>query len=255
MRARHDQHFLIDPHAVERIASLAEVKGKRVLEIGPGNGVLTRALLNHGAIVCAVELDGSLCEELNTFFSGEIARGQLTVQQGDATRCKLPHFDIVVSNLPYSISSKITFRLLDIGFEEAVLMYQSEFADRMVAPAGTKDCSRLSIMVQTFAAVQECFYLPPHCFSPKPQVHSSVVKIFPRGQPLFPLKSRHLYADVVRALFSHRRKTVRNCLKGSGGILDPEWVKRVINLLPDEILKSRPEELFLEDFATIANVA
>jgi 16S rRNA (adenine1518-N6/adenine1519-N6)-dimethyltransferase len=255
MKAHHDQHFLIDPHAVDRIVSLADVKGKRVLEIGPGSGVLTRALLDRGAIVHSVELDGHLCEELTDRFSDEISTGQLTVQQGDAVRCELPLFEIVISNLPYSVSSKITFRLLDIGFTEAVLMYQSEFAERMVAPAGTKDCGRLSIMVQTYAVVQQCFKLPPNCFTPKPQVHSTVVKIVPRQHPLFPINDRHRYADVVRALFSHRRKTIRNCLKGSGGMLDPEWVRKVITALPEEILRSRPEELYLEDFATISNVA
>jgi 16S rRNA (adenine1518-N6/adenine1519-N6)-dimethyltransferase len=254
MKAHHDQHFLIDPHAVQRIADVAEVKGKRVLEIGPGKGALTRALLQRGAIVFAVELDGHLCEGLHTIFSEEIAQGQLTVLQGDATRCELPAFEMVISNLPYSASSKITFRLLHIGFKEAVLMYQSEFAERMVAPAGTKDCGRLSIMVQTYAAVQQCFKLPPGCFSPKPQVHSTVVKIIPREQPIFPINDRERYADLVRALFSHRRKTVRNCLKGAGGMLDPGWVRRVIAVLPDEILKSRPEELYLEDFATISNM-
>ncbi len=254
MKAHHDQHFLIDPHAVDRIANLAVVKGKRVLEIGPGNGALTRALLDRGAIVHAVELDSYLCEELSDRFSDEISCGQLTVQHGDATRCELPLFELVVSNLPYSVSSKITFRLLEIGFIEAVLMYQSEFAERMIAPAGTKDCGRLSIMVQTYAVVQQCFKLPPNCFSPKPQVHSTVVKMFPRQQLLFPINDRHLYADVVRALFSHRRKTIRNCLKGSGGMLNPEWVRRVIAALPEEILKSRPEELYLEDFATISNM-
>ena len=254
MKAHHDQHFLIDPHAITRIADCAEVRQKRVLEVGPGNGALTRALLDRGAIVHAVELDTRLCENLADIFSEEIAQGRLTVQHGDATRCDLPAFDISVSNLPYSVSSRITFRLLDIGFELAVLMYQSEFADRMIAPAGTKNCGRLSIMVQTYAAVQQCFRLPPNCFSPKPQVHSTVVKIFPR-EPIFPINDRRLYADVVRALFSHRRKTVRNCLKGSAGMLNPEWVKRVIAALPEEILKSRPEELYLEDFATIANMA
>jgi 16S rRNA (adenine1518-N6/adenine1519-N6)-dimethyltransferase len=254
MKAHHDQHFLIDPHAVERIASLSDVKGKRVLEVGPGSGVLTRALLDRGAIVHAVELDSHLCEELTDRFSDKISTGQLTVQQGDAVRCELPLFEIVVSNLPYSVSSKITFRLLDIGFTEAVLMYQSEFAERMVAPAGTKDCGRLSIMVQTYAVVQQCFKLPPNCFTPKPQVHSTVVKIVPRQHPLFPINNRRLYANVVRALFSHRRKTIRNCLRVSGSMLDPSWVTRVIAALPEEILKSRPEELYLEDFATISNM-
>jgi 16S rRNA (adenine1518-N6/adenine1519-N6)-dimethyltransferase len=254
MKAHHDQHFLIDPHAVNRIADLADVRGKKVLEVGPGNGVLTRALLDRGAIVHAIELDGLLCEQLGETFSEEIARGQLTVQHGDATRCEIPPFEITVSNLPYSASSKITFRLLDMGFEVAVLMYQAEFAERMVAKAGTKDCGRLSIMVQTYAAVQQCFRLPPQCFSPRPQVHSTVVKIFPRD-PIFYISDRRLYADVVRALFSHRRKTVRNCLKGSvGNMLGGEWVKRAIAALPEEILASRPEQLYLEDFATIANI-
>jgi 16S rRNA (adenine1518-N6/adenine1519-N6)-dimethyltransferase len=255
MKAYHDQHFLIDPNAVQRIVNLADVKGVRVLEIGPGNGALTRALLDRGAIVKAVEIDRSLCDELTILFSEEIDQGRLTLQQGDAVRCDLPPFEMVVSNLPYSVSSKITFRLLDIGFREAVLMYQSEFADRMVAPPGSKDCGRLSIMVQTYAAVRPCFKLSPSCFSPKPQVHSTVVKMVPR-EPLFPINNRKLYADVVRALFSHRRKTVRNCLKGSiGSMLDRTWVERVIAALPEEIMKSRPEELYLEDFATISNVA
>jgi 16S rRNA (adenine1518-N6/adenine1519-N6)-dimethyltransferase len=254
MKAYHDQHFLIDPHAVQRIADLEDVRGKKVLEIGPGNGALTRALLDRGAVVHAIELDSILVEQLAGTFSAEIADGRLTVQHGDATRCEFPPFEMTVSNLPYSASSKITFRLLDAGFSVGVLMYQTEFAERMVARAGTKDCGRLSIMVQTYAAVQSCFRLPPQCFSPRPQVHSTVVKIFPRD-PIFPIGDRRLYADVVRALFSHRRKTVRNCLKGSAGsMLSPVWVERAIAALPGEILTSRPEALYLEDFATIANI-
>jgi 16S rRNA (adenine1518-N6/adenine1519-N6)-dimethyltransferase len=254
MKAYHDQHFLVDQNAVQRIADLADVCGKQVLEIGPGNGALTRALLDRGAILHAIELDGLLCEQLADTFSEEIETGQLTLQHGDATRCEIPPFAITVSNLPYSASSKITFRLLEQGFEVAVLMYQTEFAERMVAKAGTKDCGRLSIMVQTYAAVQTCFRLPPQSFSPRPQVHSTVVKIFPRD-PIFFIGDRRLYADVVRALFSHRRKTVRNGLRGAiGSMLGEAWVGRVLSALPEEILKSRPEELYLEDFATIANI-
>lgn len=253
MKAHHDQHFLIDENAINRIAGIVPVSGRVVLEVGPGNGALTRELLSRGATVHAVELDGLLCEDLAERFTAEIAAGRFTVTHGDAGRCELPPFELVVSNLPYSISSKITFRLLDIGFSEAVLMYQSEFAHRMVSPAGTKDCGRLSIMVQTYATVQKCFELPPHFFSPKPQVRSTVVKIVPRP-PIFPVNDRKRYADVVRSLFSHRRKTVRNCLKGSAGELGVMWVQRAIAALPEEILKSRPEELYLEDFATIANM-
>jgi len=135
MKAYWDQHFLIDPQAVVRIAGVTDVRDREVLEVGPGNGALTQALLDRGAIVHAVELDPELCEGLTDRFSPEIASGKLTVTHGDASRCDLPPFSVVVSNLPYSISSKITFRLLETGFETAVLMYQMEFAQRRVAPA------------------------------------------------------------------------------------------------------------------------
>ena len=254
MRAVKDQHFLIDERAVRRIAGLIDVRDRVVLEIGPGSGALTRALLDSGALVRAVEIDAGLVEELGLIFADEIEEGRLEVICGDAVRCDLPPFELVVSNLPYSASSRITFRLLDAGFEEAVLMYQAEFAQRMVAPAGTPDCGRLSIMIQTTCCVERCFDLSPQCFSPRPQVRSTVVRIVPRG-PIFQIADRQLYADVVRALFSHRRKTVRNCLRNSRGILRGEDVELMLSALPEEILSSRPEALYLEDFATITNVA
>ncbi|MCU0628835.1 MAG: 16S rRNA (adenine(1518)-N(6)/adenine(1519)-N(6))-dimethyltransferase RsmA [Methanoregulaceae archaeon] len=254
MRAPKDQHFLTDKNAVRRIAGLIELKDRLVLEIGPGEGILTRELLDRGARVNAVEIDPGLVEELTLFFADEIESGRLAIVHGDAVRCDLPPFDAVVSNLPYSASSKITFRLLAIGFEVAVLMYQAEFARRMVAPAGTPECGRLSIMVQTYCCVERCFDLPPQAFSPKPQVRSTVVKIIPRG-PLFPIMDEALYADVVRALFAYRRKTVRNCIRNSAGILDPGIAEKMLTALPEEILVSRPESLYLEDFATISNVA
>lgn len=252
MKAYRDQHFLVDRNAIERIANLIPVQGKQVLEIGPGNGALTRALLERGAIVHAVELDANLCDELSIIFSNEIASGQFEVIHGDAVKCEYPPFELAISNLPYSASSKITFRLLDHGFEEAVLMYQAEFVKRMVAPTGTHDCGRLSVMVQTFASVRKCFDLPPTSFSPRPQVRSSVVRICPRP-PFFPVNDYHIYADLVRVLFMHRRKTVRNCLKESGGILKGEHVEVLLSELPEEILASRPETLYLEDFATMTN--
>jgi 16S rRNA (adenine1518-N6/adenine1519-N6)-dimethyltransferase len=253
MKAPKDQHFLVDQNAVERIAGLVQVKDRVVLEIGPGTGVLTRALLSRGAHVRAIELDRELFSYLSELFTDEIALNKLELMNGDATKCEFPPFEIAVSNLPYSASSKITFRLLNAGFETAVLMYQSEFAKRMLAPVGTPDCGRLSVMVQTFACVERCFELSPKSFSPQPQVRSMVVKIHPR-EPIFSIHDRKLYADVVRALFSHRRKTVKNCLKGSSGMLEKNMVEHLLSVTPGEILSSRPEELYLEDFATITNM-
>ena len=253
MSTRNDQHFLVDRQAVDRIAGAIDVKGRKILEIGPGRGILTHALLARGALVSAVEIDQGLVDSLACEFSEEICSGSLVLFQGDAIRCPLPPFEAVVSNLPYSASSRITFRLLDKGFEEAVLMYQSEFAQRMLAHPGTPGCGRLSIMVQSFCAARRLFDIPPHSFSPPPQVRSTVVHLIPRD-PLFPIHDRRLYADVVKALFSYRRKTVRNGLKGAAGMIDPGTVTRMLSGLPEEILASRPEALYLEDFATITNL-
>jgi 16S rRNA (adenine1518-N6/adenine1519-N6)-dimethyltransferase len=106
-------------------------------------------------------------------------------------------------------------------------------------------------MVQTYATVERCFDLPPQCFRPKPQVRSSVVKIIPR-EPIYPVCDRSIYADVVRTLFSHRRKTVRNCLKSGLRDLKADQIRQLILRLPDRILQARPEELSLEDFASLA---
>lgn len=159
----------------------------------------------------------------------------------------------MVSNLPYSISSPVVFRLLETPYEAAVLMFQREFAERMRAYVGTPDCGRLSVMVQTFARVEACFVLPPSSFSPPPEVDSMVVRITPRD-PLFPIVDREVYSRVVRALFSQRRKTVRNGLKGASGVLGASVVCHLLDALPDEVLSSRPEALYLEDYATITNL-
>jgi 16S rRNA (adenine1518-N6/adenine1519-N6)-dimethyltransferase len=186
MTARRDQHFLVDERAAERILSLVDVAGRAVLEVGPGKGVLTRGLLDRGAEVVAVEIDPVLVGELRGTFSPEIAGGSLHLIEGDAVKVGLPPFELAVSNLPYSISSPLTFRLLEMGFSEAVLMYQAEFADRMAARVGTPSCGRLTVMVQTYADVKRCLHIPPSAFSPRPQVHSTVMRIIPR-QPPYPI--------------------------------------------------------------------
>ncbi|MDD1673607.1 MAG: 16S ribosomal RNA methyltransferase A [Methanomicrobiales archaeon] len=252
MSAPRDQHFLIDPSAVERILSCIEVGGCRILEIGPGRGILTRALLDRGATVVAVELDYALCRTLESLFSPEISRGRLLLVQGDAVRCALPPFEKVVSNLPYSVSSRITFRLLDVGFSEAILMYQKEFAERMVTKPGTSGCGRLSIMAQTYAEIEPCFEISPQSFNPMPKVRSLVLRLIPH-EPRFPLVDRTRYNDIVRVLFSHRRKTVRNGLKSLRGSLGSEHLEYLLSQIPEDILSSRPEELQLEDFALLAN--
>ena len=252
MSAPRDQHFLVDQRAVEKIAGFVDVAGRRVLEIGPGEGVLTRALLDRGANVIAGENDPALVEYLEATFADEIEEGRLEIIEGDAQKVDLPPFDIVVANLPYSVSSKITFRLLEIGFEVAVLMYQKEFAQRMIAPPGTSNVGRLSVMVQTYASVKPLLELSPNAFHPKPQVWSWVVRLLPH-EPPHPIADRKVYADAVRVLFSYRRKTVRKGLRSGKDTFPPEVIERAIADLPDDLLQRRPEDLTLEEFALIAN--
>jgi len=252
MSAPRDQHFLIDRRAVEKIAGFSDVSGRRVLEIGPGEGILTRALIERGAEVIAVEIDPALVEELEVTFADEIGEGRLEIIKGDARKVDIPPFDIVVANLPYSVSAKITFRLLEIGFEAAILMYQKEFVQRMIASPGTANVGRLSVMVQTHASVKPLLELSPSSFRPKPQVRSWVVRITPH-EPPYPIADREVYAGVVRVLFSHRRKTVRKGLRSGKDTFSPEAIERTIADLPDDLLQRRPEDLTLEEFALIAN--
>jgi len=252
MKAPKDQHFLIDTDAVDFIADSVPVKGRNVLEIGPGGGVLTAALLERGANVRSVELDGTLLPNLERLFKNELASGQLTITRGDASKVPLPDFDLVIANLPYSISSKITFRLLETGFEVAVLMYQWEFAKRMVAPPGNGEYGRLSVMTQTYADVELILELPPKAFNPQPEVDSAVVKIIPHDPPV-KILNREVYAVLVRELFSHRRKTMQNGLKGMKSIYGEKSMTSLIEELPKELLGKRPETLAIIDFIELAN--
>ncbi|HJJ36118.1 MAG TPA: 16S rRNA (adenine(1518)-N(6)/adenine(1519)-N(6))-dimethyltransferase RsmA [Methanocorpusculum sp.] len=252
MRAFKDQHFLIDSDAVATIADAVPVSGRTVLEIGPGGGVLTRALLDRGAVVHAVELDTGLLPNLERLFAEELADERLTITMGDASKVPLPSYDLVVANLPYSISSKITFRLLDEGFEKAVLMYQLEFAKRMAAEPGCDDYGRLSVTVQALADVRMILELPPHAFSPAPDVWSAVVVVTPRPAPV-PIENRQVFENLVRELFSHRRKTIANGLKGLSGFYGKETVRAFSAELGDELLQKRPEVLSVTEFIILSN--
>lgn len=210
--ARLGQHFLVDRKYVEIALDAADVGGDDVvLEIGPGKGALTSGLLERGARVVAVEKDPFMVRYLRKRFSEEIERGTLHLVEGDALRVEFPPFNKVVSNIPYEISSPLTFRLLDYGFEVGVIMYQMEFAVRMTAPPGWKEYSRLSVSVQYRADVEIVEIVPRTAFRPPPKVDSAIVKIVPK-EPEVPVEDEKLFDEVLRLLFSHRRKKIKNVL-------------------------------------------
>jgi 16S rRNA (adenine1518-N6/adenine1519-N6)-dimethyltransferase len=205
---RLGQNFLLDDAVISRQVGFAELSSEdTVLEIGPGLGNLTEEILRSGAKVVAVEQDPEFCRFLSKRFGDRIK-----LVQADAVKAFLPRFDKVVSNLPYQISSPITFKLLGIGFEVAVLMLQREFADRMVARPGTRDYGRLSVGVYYRADCEIMFNVSRDSFWPQPKVDSCVVRLHPKAPP-FKVKDENMFYRVTQAIFSHRRKMVSNSLK------------------------------------------
>ena len=219
LRASHarSQNFLADPDVLQAILDLAEAgPGTNVLEIGPGLGILTGALLDGGAMVTAVELDAGLAAYLRTRFASEIESGRLRLIEGDALDLDLaalaPHPYRVVANLPYHITSPMLHRLLggDPPPERLVLMVQAEVAERIAAPPGR--LSYLSVFVQYHATVHIALAVPAAAFEPAPKVDSAVVVLEPHRRPVADAAREPALWGLVQAGFRERRKMLRNVL-------------------------------------------
>lgn len=230
LRARHalSQNFLADVDILDAIlAEAAPTPGRRVLEIGPGLGILTGGLLDAGAAVTAIELDRGLAARLRAELADPIARaradpataGGLRLIEGDAldqelTTLLAPPYD-VVANLPYHVTSPILHRLLAEPPRpaRAVLMVQREVAERIAAPPGAM--SYLSVFVQAHAAVRIAFRVPPAAFEPEPSVESAAIVLEPATEgPLEGLSAeeRDGLWRLVQASFRERRKMIHNVL-------------------------------------------
>ncbi|XP_074576616.1 ribosomal RNA small subunit methyltransferase-like [Curcuma longa] len=203
------QHILKNPMLVETIVQKSGIKPTDVvLEIGPGTGNLTRKLLEVAKSVVAVELDPRMVLELNRRFQGDPHSSRLKVIQGDVLKCELPYFDICVANIPYQISSPLTFKLLAHrpSFRCAVIMFQREFAMRLVANPGDNLYCRLSVNTQLLARVSHLLKVGRNNFRPPPKVDSSVVRIEPR-RPLPPVSFKE-WDGLVRLCFNRKNKTL-----------------------------------------------
>lgn len=245
-RKASGQHFLIDARIVARHVEDARIApSDTVLEIGPGLGVLTRRLAERARRVIAIESD----RRLAAYLQRELPEVEVIV--GDALKVAWPAFDVLAANLPYQISSPVTFRLLDRPFDRAVLMYQWEFARRVVAKPGTADYSRLTVGVYRRASASILERVPRNAFHPQPRVDSALVGIRPRPAP-FPLDNPERFDAVVDALFAHRRKTVENGLRLGGRRLGLSR-EAIEALLPEVPYGTRRvEELSPEEIACIA---
>jgi len=220
------QNFLVVSDIIERNVERAGLnENDTVLEVGPGLGVLTDALSKRAGRVYAIEKDHRLVEILRKEYDWP----NVEIIEGDALRVEFPEFNKIVSNLPYQISSPITFRFLRYEFERAVLIYQLEFAQRMVAEPGNKNYSRLSLMVRAKAYAELVERIGRGAFWPRPKVDSAVVVLEPKPKG----ERMELNEDLVRALFQHRRSTVLAALKKSHHMLglDKDEFKRARDVL------------------------
>ncbi|MGM0372668.1 MAG: 16S rRNA (adenine(1518)-N(6)/adenine(1519)-N(6))-dimethyltransferase RsmA, partial [Halobacteriota archaeon] len=249
-----DQHFLVDDRVLDRIPEYASAFDlSHVLEIGPGAGALTDRLLAVSDHVTVIERDAALVGFLETEFAEAVADGRLTILEGDAMEIDLPDYSVCISNLPYGISTPVTFRLLR-RHRPAVLMFQAEVADRLVATPGTSDYGRLSVGAQHYADVEIVEPVPPEAFDPQPAVDSAIVTVTPRT-PEYEVPNDQAFLDLVKALFTQRRKTVRNAIRNTVHISGIQHPEAVIDALPDSIVGKRPDALEPAEFAEIAVTA
>ena len=246
-----DQHFLIDAGYLDRIVAAAELKSEDVvLEIGAGIGNLTERLARKAKKVIAIEFDQALVNVLHDRFDNV---GNIEIIAGDALKVDFPEFDKVVSNLPYSISSEITFKLLRHKFKLGILMYQYEFAVRMVSLPNCKDYSRLTVDTYYFADASILMKVPKGAFQPAPEVDSTVVKLVPRPTP-FEVRDEAFFMAFVAAVFSQRRKKLRNSILNTNHMLKIPSIKEVVGHLPEDLMNKRAENLTPEQLAEVANL-
>lgn len=240
------QNYLIDDFKRKKIIEYAKLtKEDTVLEIGPGIGTLTIELAKKAGKVIAIEQDTAIFNILKKRLEKEKI-DNVELINGDAVKVDFPEFNKIVSNLPYQISSPISFKFLEHEFDLAILMYQKEFADRMNGKVGTKQYSRLSAMLYFKANVKVLTKVSPESFIPSPKVDSSVVEL-KRKENKIADDDFKVYSKVVKALFQHRNKKARNALIDSRHIIgfkDKKQLKSILNDLEDE--NPRIKELLLE---------
>ncbi len=210
------QHFLTDLDIAEQIAKSVQGHGgvSKVLEIGPGMGVLTDFLLEGPLDLYLIDIDSESITYLNKRYP-QLADKTF---EGDFLKMDLANLFMekyaIIGNFPYNISSQIFFRVLEEKDKvtEVVCMLQKEVAQRIASPKGNKDYGILSVLLQAFYDIEYLFSVPPHVFDPPPKVNSGVIRLTRNNTNQLDC-SEKLFFQVVKAGFGNRRKTLRNCMK------------------------------------------
>lgn len=256
------QNFLIDADVLEEMVRFSGIDHETgVIEIGPGIGVLTRALSLHAAKVVSIELDDRLFPVLS-----ETLMGCENVEVIHADALKVDYRKLIseefsgmpvrlAANLPYYITTPILMKLLEarLPLESIIVLVQKEVAERMAASPGGKTYGALSVAVQYYTEPERVLTVPPHSFMPPPKVHSEVIRLNIRKEPAVSVKDEAQFFRVVRAAFGQRRKTLLNALTNSGMFqISRDGLREVFGALGlrEDI---RGERLSLVQFAQLSN--
>ena len=244
------QHFLNAPGVVDDIIEASEIKaGDRVIEIGPGKGVLTKELLKTDGTIIAIEKDDWLSKDLRETFAEEIAQGKLILRNADFLKDPMPEMDEgeykVVANIPYNITGLILRRLFEHTNlpERVVFMVQKEVADRIIARDSKE--SLVGMCIKVYGEPQYIRTVKPGSFIPAPKVDSAVISILNISRDAFKTpEAEELYFKLVKAGFSERRKQVKNNLKT---LVESEKMAQLLDIckLPHDI---RAEDMKKSDW-------
>jgi len=255
-KKRLGQNFLIDAGVASRISQLVceDERTPRVLEIGPGTGQLTQALLERHAAVTAIDVDPDMVRILQSRSELQDAR----IVQADALSFDYEEFAggkpwRMTGNLPYNIATPLIMQLVEMrtGPEMLVVMVQKEVAQRFLAAPGTPAYGSLSVAVQYAMRLEKAFTLKPGAFYPRPKIDSTVVRLVRRQAPAVQVADERWFLQVVRAAFAYRRKTLANSLSLSLGVQRAVTAQALQHIgLDTEI---RGEQLAIADFARLAD--
>ena len=245
-RKKWGQNFLVDKNLLDKIVSTVNPQANdHILEIGPGEGVLSERILPQVKEMLAVEIDPLLVDQLNK----QKNLNDLNVIQGDILLNSIRDLPItnpvrVIGNIPYNITSPIIFWLIEQldYWDDAFVMTQKEVAQRLTAKVGTKAYGRLTIMVGAYLNVDYRFTIPPNVFIPKPKVDSAFIWLTKKKQPLIEDNNYIKFNKIVAAAFNQRRKMLRNSMKS--------W--EFSKLIKEKIdFSRRPESLSIEEFSLL----
>jgi 16S rRNA (adenine1518-N6/adenine1519-N6)-dimethyltransferase len=254
------QNFLVDSAIPEKMVRLSGINGKcGVLEVGPGLGALTLQLCKDAGHVVAVELDKRLIPILRDTFVGY---NNIDLVQGDILKVDIKRlvggtmlgFNLhVCANLPYNITTPALTRFIEAGvFESISVMVQKEVAERICAKPGTAEYGAFTVFVNYYTMPSILFDVPPECFSPRPNVTSSVVKLITNPKRMLSPESEKLFFRVVRAAFGQRRKTLVNALHAAfGDTHSKESITKAVTACGFDA-RIRGEVLSIKDFAAVS---